>query len=436
MPAQYDLPEYQGASDIQDINQYQKLPFYLAFNEAKYFPQWQTWDKLFGKLNWTPNMGTTLRGVRAEPTPVGAQTFYPNSLQVLPNKDIYENLETYEEATLSWHDFDSKQFYFLPSYQDFRENQIDYTHKDIVRQIAIRNDMFIRSYVLQKTPYIFNAGDQNLVGAPYIPSGTAITAANVALAGKNTAFWQAQINTINTAGARGLTLAILDQAAMVLRDEIGAPYFENAANTVKDNSLIKGKYVLIGSMEAFQMFKWDQQFSRFRPSDLNVLEDGFMGSIFNEITYKSERWPLRIAADGTLPAPEVYDVANNRTVPNPAYTAAPYEVAFLCGADAFKTLKVGPPPKPFSSGKMDAAKFYSMAWNGEVRLTDQIIVNYNDGAGNIVQDLNYRGRLLKLYSSVVYGGIPVQQRNVLPIVYARVRPKDVANLPVPVTITA
>jgi hypothetical protein len=118
---------------------------------------------------------------------------------------------------------------------------------------------------------------------------------------------------------------------------------------------------------------------------------GFKGSIFDEVTYKTERYPIRISADGTIPYPEIQDAAN-QTVPNPTYVNAPYEVAILMGADAYKTIKVGPPPRAFANKKMTVEKFYSLRWNGEIQLTDQVIVNYPGG----IIDLNYRGRFLKL----------------------------------------
>lgn len=429
MPVQYDLPEYQGANDIQDVNQYNKLPFYLAMLEAKMFPEWQVWDKMFGKLNWTPNMGTTLRGVRAEPTPVGQQQFFPATLQGQPNKNVYENYETTEDATLSWHDFDSKQFYFLPSFQDFRENQVDFTHKDMVRQIAISNDLFCRSFMFQKVPNVYipgnvTVGETELVPAPYIPSGTAVTQANVTAMGKSTNWLLAQIAKINAGGVLGLTLATLDNAVCVLRDDLMAPFFEGTVNTPRDSELIKGKYVLVSSNEAYQMIKWDTNFSQYRNINLSVVNEGFKGDLFGEITWKTERFPKRLAADGTFPAPQLYDAGNKRTRPNPTYVSAPYEVAFLCGSDAFKTLKVGPPPKPFSGGKMSAQDFHGMKWNGEVQLTGNLLVNYVDSDGNTVIDTNNRNRFLKLISSVVYGAIPVNQYNIVPIIFKRKRPKD------------
>lgn len=419
MPVSYDLPESSNLWSIEDVNKYQKLPFYLAMLEARMFPQWQIYNQLFGRINWQPNMGTTLRGVRAEPTPVGQTFFYPNLLSALPNKDVFETLEFTEESALHMHDFDSKLFHFLPSFQDFRENQLDYTHKDVVRQVAIKNDTFIRSYAFQKAPYIMVAGNNGsdvlvgtnaLVNAPTIDGE--LSAAN---APKNTAFLQALVGTVGT----NLTLAAVDYAVNVMRDDIGAPYFEGTLNTPRDNELIKGKYVLIGSSEAYQMFKWDPNFSTLRSINLNIVTEGFRGSIFDELTYKTERYPIRIAADGTVPAPEIVGV-KNQTVPNPDYVNAPFEVAILVGADAYKTVKVGPPPRAFSTTKMSAEKFFSMDWNGEIKLTDQVLTQYSVG-GNIVYDTNVRGRFLKLFGSSVMGAIACNKRAYLPIVFGRKR---------------
>lgn len=445
MPVTYDLPEYTSANSVEDVNKYNKLPVYLAKLEATAFARWQIYNKLFGRIDWKPNMGKTMRGVRAERTPVGQQEFYPNDMDTTPNKNVYEMTETTEDTVLKMHDFDSKQFHFLPSWTDFRENQLDTNHKDLVEQIAISNDIFIRSAALQKAPYVFipankSAGGQSqysqLVPAP-VTAGGSITAANAA---KNTGWFQSLTDNIGT----NLTLAAIDYAVAVLRDDLGAPFFEGVVNSPRDNELIKGKYVLIGSSEAYQQFKWDPNFNSFRSVNLNIVTDGFRGSIFDEVTYKTERYPLRFNADGTRPAPEILvedpiqsgtataniggavasgaSSANaqlGRTRPNPEYVNAPFEMAILVGADSFKTVKVGPPPRAFASKKMDVSKFYSMKWNGEVQLTDQVLIKYADGT----YDTNVRGRMLKLISSVAMGMIPCNQYNYLPIVFARKRPQ-------------
>jgi len=423
MPVSIDLPEYSNAATVEDVNKYQKLPFYLAMLEAKYFPQWQVYNQLFGKIKWQPNMGSTLRGVRAEPTPVSRTFFYPKAITELPQKDVFETLEFTEESALQMHDFDSKQFYFLPSFQDFRENQLDFNHKDIVRQVAVANDTFIRTFAYQKAPYIYICGNngtnaatfgtQNLYSAPTI-NAAILSSAN---APKNQAFHQSLVGVVGT----NLTLAAVDNAVNVMRDDIGAPFFEGTVNTPKDNELIKGKYVLIGSSEAYQQFKWDPDFPNFRNVNFSTVENGFRGSPFDEVTYKTERYPIRIAADGSVPEPEVVG-PGNQTVPNPMYVNAPYEVAILVGADAYKTINVGPPPRAFANKKMTAEKFFSMNWNGEIGLTDQVLVAYNvAGQATPTYDLNYRGRFLKLFGSAAMGAIPCNKRSYLPMVFARRR---------------
>lgn len=414
MPVEYDLPEYQGADSIEDVNKYNKLPFYLAKLEAEMFPTWQVYNRLFGKINWKPNMGPVIRGVRAEHTPIGQSEFFPVDLQQTPNKNVYETLETSEDAALKWHDFDSKLFHFLPSFQDFRENQLSFNHKDIVRQIAIANDLFIRTAAIQKAPYIYVCGAKNgdkLTSSPVVPSGTSITSANAA---KNTAFWEAQIARVGS----NLSLAELDYLTAVFRDDLNAPFFEGVTNSPRDNDLIKGRYVAIGSLEAFQQFKWDPDFAPMRNVNLSIVNDGFRGSIFDEITWKAERYPLRIAADGTRPFPELVNESDSRTRPNPDYVKAEWEVMMFVGADAFKTINVGPPPSEFSAKAMSREKFYSMKWNGEVQLTDQVLVQYADGQ----YDTNVRGRFLKLISTAIMGMIPCNQYNYLPVLFKRKRP--------------
>jgi hypothetical protein len=417
MPVQYDLPEYTLANQIEDVDKYNKMPFWLALQESKLFPQWQIFNQLYGKLSWKPNMGTQLKTVQAEPTPLGQQTFFPNELTSLPNKNLVETFEVTETATLKWHDFDSKIFHFLPSFQDFRENQVDFVHTDLIRNIALSNDIFLRTFMLQKARNIYvvgsKAADGALTPAPYV-AGDTLSQAVVDAQGKNAAFWAAQIQNI---GVAGLTLAAVDHAVNVFRDDIAAPFFEGTVNTPKDNELIKGKYLLVGSSEAYQQFKWDKDMAAMKSINLNIVNDGFRGSLFDEVTYKTERYPIRLKADGSMPVPELMDANTKRTRPNPDYVKAPYEVAWLLGDEAIKAIKVGPPPRAFASAKMSSEKFYQMRWNGEVYLHDQVLVTYAD---NSIQ-LNHRGRFLQLSGCAVLGAVVRNGFNMMPILFQRKR---------------
>ena len=107
-------------------------------------------------------------------------------------------------------------------------------------------------------------------------------------------------------------------------------------------------------------------------------------------------------------------------MPNPYYTnmaSAPFEVAWALGASYGSSIKVGPPPKEFATAKMSGEKFYSMKWNGEVRLTDQVLIQYSDNS----YDMNRNGEQLKLFANTVHGYLPGERRFGFPIIFKRRR---------------
>ena len=180
--------------------------------------------------------------------------------------------------------------------------------------------------------------------------------------------------------------------------------------------------------------------TQLAPANMNLLKDGFAGDLFGKVTAKFDPYPMRFDHDGTLVVPQ--KESSGKVVPNPAYTAigngdtgndndgsandagnASYEIAFLVGADAFKTINVGPPPKEFAGKNMNAKKFYGMKWNGEVTLTDQFLIP-NSGTAlsdTGTQDLNVYGDYLKFISQAVIGGIAGDARYCLPIIFKRQR---------------
>lgn len=421
MPATYNLPRSQAQWNQQDIELYNKLPFYLANNEAKLFPMYKCWDKFTGTVKWEPNMGNIMKGVRAEFTPIQSAEFFPNDITSAPKKDVFEVRETAETARVKRHLFESAYFNFNPSFADFRRNQIQFAMKDIVQQIAQRNDMFIRSTIFHRSPYVIVSGraGEQLIAAPFGDGNDAGTT------GKTTAFLQQCIADLPGAGnfdTGSLSYKMLVKSQLYLSEDLMAPAFEGMANVPKDNETIKGKWLVVGSREAWSALSFDEYITANRPIQMNLLNDEFAGVLNSHIAYKTERFPLRIAADGTIPGPQTWesnpDAWNyGMTVPNPAYVNAPFEVAFAMGAEAYKSITVGAPPKEFTSGSMDAGKFSKLMWNGEVRLTDNVIVNYGDGK----LDTNKYGEFVQLIADATMGILPVNRRYCVPIIYRRRR---------------
>lgn len=163
-----------------------------------------------------------------------------------------------------------------------------------------------------------------------------------------------------------------------------------------------------------------------RQINLDVITGKFRGSIFGRWTTMLERFPIRIAADGTIPAPQTIETNSNaqdygETKPNPTYVSAPYEVGFAFGADGYKRLEVGPPPSAFAKGEMSMKAFRALQWNGMPQITKDILVKVLDDAGATQLDTNKYGHYLQIISEVTLGICPVRRRNVVPVIYRRQR---------------
>jgi len=103
MPAQYDLPAA-FETGVEDVNKFNRVPFYLVNNEVKKFRQYDDFTKIFGDITWKPNQGDTMKGVTVQPTPIGNSLFYPARINTDPNKSVFEQLESTETCELYWHD--------------------------------------------------------------------------------------------------------------------------------------------------------------------------------------------------------------------------------------------------------------------------------------------------------------------------------------------
>ena len=444
-------------------NNFNKLDFYLVKNEVALFPRWNVYDTLYGSIKWQPNMGDTLQGLTPSPSPIQRSTFAPNVLADAPLKDIYKVGERNESAKLSYHRYESTRFRFLNSFESFWRDQLSYAHKDIVRQIQTSQNQFIRTLMWYQTPdvYIADNGGGRLSSSGNLDGSAAKvsltqdqirtidgdddrTSATTAAIGEGGGQEYRDAICVGAGGTSAgleagyLTLKDIYQAMLVLQEDVGAPTFDRQHGVPKSSEMIKGKYVLVCSTEAWASLMWDADLAgttgrRLAPANMNLINDGFAGDLWGKVTVKFDPHPLRFMDNGAWINPQT--VTNNKVVPNSAYTqisttasdtVASNEVAFLCGADAFKAISVGPPPKEFASKNISKKKLYSMNWNGQIDLTDQFLVPTASTTdistdGSEGWDLNVYGDFLKFISQTIHGGIPGDARHCLPIVYRRRR---------------
>ena len=447
---------------------FKSLSYYLAKNEVALYPKWNVYDTLYGSIPWQPNMGSVLTGTTPTPSPVLRTTFMPEVLTAYPKKDQFTVGERTEDASLGMHRFESNRFRFLSNFESFWRDNLSYAQSDIVRQIQTANNIFVRTLMYYQAPDLYisgkglssqlthadvytrkrelaqadirkveNGGDSSTDVITGGSSGQTIT-----VSAGNTFRNDIATGGTGTAVSTELSLKEIFKAMLVLQEDIQAPPFERTFGGPKTSEMVKGKYVLICSTEAWASLLWDTNLrtgtgtgaaTQLAPDSMNLLRDGFAGDLFGKITAKFDPFPLRFSANGDFIAPQTADSTTGKCIPNSNYTQinassntiGSHEIAFLVGADAFKTISVGPPPKEFASKNMSAKKFYSMKWNGEVNLTDQFLIPTGSGSDPLADaagsELNTYGDYLKFISQVIIGGISGDTRYCLPISFLRRR---------------
>lgn len=426
MPSYYDKPSVFGNANVEDINRFNQLDFYLVKNQVTQFPVWNELDQLYGKIDWVTNQGNTMKGVTPQRSPVGRSFFFPNAVTAVAKKDIYQVTESVETASIFVHKYESFQFNFMPSFTAFWDTYLEFANKDIVEKIAISNNQFIETNMWFNAINLYIAGYGLVSGCPTAMGNAAGTAAN----SKTAAWLLAQSANIS----QNLRLRDIYRAVMSLQEDLAAPSFQGVKNMPKDNEGLKGKYVLLLASEDFLNFTFDPDVQILKPLNLDLLFNDFKGSLFNTVTCKIKKYPVRYSlidikddadnvlwAAGTPIDPEIFDPTDNKWKPNPYYTSlvsAPYTINWMLGDSYAKTIKVGPPPKEFATTNMSAEKFYSMKWNGEVRLTDQVLITNSDNS----IELNVYGENLKFISKLTHGYLVGERRNAFPIISRRVRP--------------
>lgn len=421
MPAAY-LPEIDLATcrswSEQDINMYNALPFYFAKLQIEYRKHWAHWSPYFGKIKWEPNMGPLLRGVRIDPSPHIRQTAYPTAICSLPHVDEMVLNEVTVDAQVFKHRFESKVFDFCPDFRTFLTDHIDRTVKDINEKVTRFEDIYYRTMVLENAPYIYVCNRTD--GSPELTPAPTMASDGVSV--KSAAFLAAQAAVIGNPG--NLSLCNINMVQTIAENDLRVPPFSGSTRPV-DNAGLDDKWVLSLSSEAWNQFIFDPWLLQNRSIDLNIVTEKFKGSLWGKMVCRIEDLPLRMAADGTFPAPqdvEMNPAAYNygETVGGTAYNNCPYEFGWLIGAEGYKVIEVGPPPKVFAGNGMPNG-FGKMMWNGEVFLSKNILVPCLDSQGNVIQQPNVYGEKIKAFCQATYGVIPQQRRNIIPILFRRKR---------------
>lgn len=415
MPNRIDLPRCTELWHEQDRALFNQLPIYMAKTQTERFKWYSRFTKILNSVNWEPNKGTTMQGVRKVPSPITRGQALPNPITSAPLKDVIEVRETGESVQVYKHDFESQLMHFLPSFQDFLTDHVDATLEDITEKIQVYVDLFYRTAIFHGSPKVWVCGK-----TPELTTAAYWTGTNIALS-KSANNLQQLVQQVKSS----VTLATLRKLRTVMRvDEDIVPFSGRVLADGTDGKALAYKYLLIMGTEVWDSFIEDSDLLDNRALNLDIVTDGFTGSLYGSFTTMFERFEMRIAADGTIPAPQVVEegaAAYNLGEPvmNPTYVNSPYGVMWAVGAESYKALKVGPPPKDWR--KMSMKEFANLNWNGQVDMTQNVLVPCLDGNGAATTDTNKRGEYLQLIAAAVMGILPIQRKNIIPIIYARSR---------------
>ena len=418
------------------MERFNKLPFWIAKQQTQHLPYFSRWKDLFGTLKWKSNMGDTLVGVVNEYSPKTTSVHKPKYITNTPLKTVAAHFERSNTARIYRHKFESPQFHFLPSFRDFCTGQLDFAAKDLNRQVAFGFDDFVRWQILQLSPAVFVVGASNpyVTGVPVGPPGE-----GTLVDPKTAAVFQSLFAAI---GANGyLDFRAMCAVRSCARNVIGMVPWDGVPGTPGDNSIMSGKFILMGDPLLYEALTFDQHVLNTRDLPRDLLNKEFMGIISGNILFRAERYDLRFNLDGTIPAPEIETIypanatitsgdstttnpggaARVEVIPNPDYVNAPIGCAFFLGYQPYEAIDVGPPPSEFASAKIDTTRISKLTWNGEVRLTDDLLINYggSSGLGVANMDTNKYGEFLQLICDTVLGIIPKTSRYALPIFYRR-----------------
>ena len=407
----------------QDTDRYNRLPIMMTLQEVAEQPVWERWNGIGGTIPWKPNMADQLQGVIAEQAPIVRQSFAPRNITEQPLTDVSSYFERANIGRPKRHHFESPIFGFLPSFRDFRKNQVATAQRSLIKQRTVATDMFKRTQAFGWAPqvYVVRKSGDPLV---QLPSGDTTDTSSP----KSFTAIADMIQNIGFDDIGYLNYNAIVAARAAARHTIGMQPMNGWRGKPADNETAKGKYLLIGEPGIYENMQFDQHLLNNRVLSRELVTSDFKGVIAENIVFREECYPHILALDQTTgvvsePPPEIdlrlpntaYGSSYNfQTIPNPLFTHGLIGVAYLIGAEPWDDLKVGAPPAEFT-GSMTAAAFGKLQWNAEMRVIAPSIIQW---PGGVVQSNDYGG-WLKIICDATFGFLPKTPRNVLPIFYRR-----------------
>lgn len=424
MPAIDVEPCHDWTENDRDL--YNSLPYYFAKMQVEVKKTFPTFSRFVKKRPWTRNQGPIMKGVRSVMSPHMRQQFIPTVISSTPKKDVMNVREVTASAQVHRHRFESPMLNFLPSFNDFMDH-VDDTGKDIMEKVERANDLFIRTVMLHSVPFVFVA---TKYGVKLVHSAfwTGTDASTMVATGKSQGVIANLAQQVAAEGNNPLSLLAVNAACSIMENDLGVPFFKGSDLPSEDQPL-DGKFCLVCDSEAYRRFTFDPWMLQNKNCNLDVINGPFKGSFFGYTTARIEDKPLRYKMDGSQYDCEIRvegaDQYNEgETLPHLNYTSltdSPIGVAWLMGAPGYDSISVGPPPSAFT-GDSPPHNFPGMKWNGEVFLTKDFLVPcLNEDTGEVTWETNVWGENIKYMCQNVYGMLPRQRRNAIPIFYRRQR---------------
>jgi len=282
-----------------------------------------------------------------------------------------------------------------------------------------------RWQMLQQSPTCYIVGKTGTsTGAIGFEGAVPVATGTDATEPKDANFFQSVLASLGADQAGFLDYRTICSIRSGARNILGIVPFDGAPSKPRENEIMKGKWTLVGEPLIYESLTVDPYVRATREDARDLINSEFSGVIGGNILFKAEKYSLRIAADGTIPAPEIEQQlpstgygsdARFETVPNPAYVNAPLGVAFFMGYNPYEIIDVGPPPSEFTGAPVDLGRFTQLKWNGEVRITDNVLVK---DADNQI-DTNKYGEYLQLFAYTTMAIIANTPRHCVPVFYRR-----------------